>query len=377
MTQPIPHRGGAQGEGQRGRRRTGRGPTVDVVASDGTSDTSQGSSTSQASGMSQASNTRSAPAEAAALDQPPALEIIEPGPLALIEDRGRPGYLEVGVGHSGAADRAAHALGARLVGNHPDTAAIEVTMGGLVARAHGRITLTLTGAPAPATIDERPVAHATRLVLQDGQVLRLTQPHHSLRTYVTLRGGINVTPVLGSRSTDTLSGIGPAPLRRGDLLPLGTDCGDLPQADHAPQPAPSAANETVILEVRPGPREHWFTTTLTSTGTSTSTRTTTSTSTDTTTNTTWTVSDQLDRTGVRITGTRLLERSTAYTSAELPSEGMVPGAIQVPPSGEPVIFSVDHPVTGGYPVIAVVRDSHLDRVAQLRPGVTLQFASAR
>src|SRR5690606_29891168 len=130
------------------------------------------------------------------------LEIIEPGPLALIEDRGRPGYLEVGVGHSGAADRAAHALGARLLGNDADTAAIEVTMGGLVARAHGSIHLALTGASAPAAIDERQVAHATRLTLGDGQTLRLGLPAHGLRTYVSLRGGIDVTPVLGSRSTD-------------------------------------------------------------------------------------------------------------------------------------------------------------------------------
>jgi len=300
------------------------------------------------------------------------LEIIEPGALALIEDRGRPGYLEVGVGHSGAADRAAHALGARLLGNDPDTAAIEVTMGGLLARAHGRLHLALTGAPAPATIDDRPVAHATRLTLHDGQLLRLATPTHGLRTYVSLRGGVDVTPVLGSRSTDTLSGIGPAPLQRGDLLRIGTDCADLPAADHAPHPAPDPSGP-VTLEIRPGPRAHWFDIDLIEEPGADRT----TTDHPTATAPTWTVSDRLDRTGVRLTGTRPLERSTAYRSVELASEGMVPGAIQVPPSGEPVIFGVDHPVTGGYPVIAVVRDSHLDRVAQLRPGDTIRFAPAR
>jgi biotin-dependent carboxylase-like uncharacterized protein len=173
-----------------------------------------------------------------------------------------------------------------------------------------------------------------------------------LRSYLAVRGGIDVAPVLGSRSTDTLSGLGPAPLASGDRLPVGQAMGDEPVVDVAPV---AALRSGPVLRVLPGPRsellvpEAWQA--LVSAG--------------------WTVSSDSDRVGVRLTGPALHRAG----DAELPSEGLVPGAIQVPPDGAPVLFLADHPVTGGYPVLAVVVTADLPWAAQLRPGDEVRFRS--
>jgi biotin-dependent carboxylase-like uncharacterized protein len=290
----------------------------------------------------------------------PALDVLATGPLVLVEDTGRPGLAAVGVGRSGAADRTSHRLGARLVGHPEDRAALEVLLGGLVVRAHGRVTVVLTGAPAPATVDGRPVAHASLVELPDGATLSLGRPVTGLRTYVTVRGGIDVPPVLGSRSRDTLSGLGPPPVRVGDVLPVGAPGADFPTVDHAAHPVPVHHGPTV-LEVLPGPRAAWvggWTTDLG--GLLGADR---------------VVSGDSDRVGLRLGGP-VVQRVEAWQDAELPSEGMVRGAIQVPPGGEPLVFLADHPVTGGYPVVGVLTASGSDRAAQLRPGETVRLTRA-
>ncbi len=149
------------------------------------------------------------------------LTVVRPGPLALVQDAGRAGYAADGVGRSGAADRSSLGLANRLVGNPAGAAAIECTLGGLAVRAGADLVVALAGAPAPAQIDGRPVEHARRLDLPAGAMLRLRAPRSGLRTYLAVGGGIDVPPVLGSRSTDTLSGLGPRPLAAGDVLPVG------------------------------------------------------------------------------------------------------------------------------------------------------------
>ena len=166
----------------------------------------------------------------------PALEVLATGALVLIEDEGRPGHAAVGVGPSGAADRSAYRLGSRLVGHGDGRAALEVLLGGLSVRAHGRVTVALTGAHTPAAVDGRPVGHASLVEVADGSVLTLGMPSVGVRTYLTVRGGIDVDPVLGSRSTDTLSGVGPAPVGVGDVLPLGDPGTTFPEVDHVPHP---------------------------------------------------------------------------------------------------------------------------------------------
>ncbi|GAA6527736.1 urea amidolyase family protein [Intrasporangium sp. DVR] len=282
------------------------------------------------------------------------VDVLEPGPLTLVQDLGRLGHLAVGVGRSGAADRGAHELGARLLGNPPGLAALEMTFGGLHLRARGDLLVCLTGAPVAATAGGRPVPHAGPFRLRDGADLSIRMPLSGLRTYLSFRGGLAVEPVLGSRSSDTMSGLGPAPLAAGDVIAVGDETAALPQVDVAPVPVPPSATETVTVGVLPGPRRAWFARP------------------EALAEDLWTVSERSDRKGVRLIGTPV-EWAPARVGSELPTEGMVLGAVQVPPDGQPVIFLNDHPVTGGYPVIGVVRTRDLDSVAQLVPGQSLRL----
>lgn len=280
------------------------------------------------------------------------LTVLATGPLALVQDRGRPGLGGMGVGRSGAADRRSHDLANRLVANDPDAATIEVALGGLRVRAEADLTVAVTGAPAPAEVDGTPVGHAAVLRLRAGQVLALGPPPSGLRSYLAVRGGVHVAPVLGSRATDVLSGLGPPPLGEGAVLPVGPAPHQVPLVDQAPVAIPGAG--PLVLRARRGPRWEWVRDDLFARP--------------------WTVSSRSDRIGARLEGGVLQH---AAGRGELPSEGVVRGAIQVPPSGEPVLFLADHPVTGGYPVVAVVLDADVDLAAQARPGESIRFQEAR
>lgn len=282
-----------------------------------------------------------------------AVEILATGPRALVQDLGRPGLARLGVGRSGAADRAAHALAQRLVGNTEEAAGIEVTLGGFAMRARGDLLAVVTGAPVTVEVEGRPRAPGELLHLADGADLRLGTAAAGLRAYVAVRGGLEAPVELGSRSTDTLSGLGPAPLAEGDVLPVGESTRALPTLDAVALPPPPSATE-VRLRVRPGPRLDWIASPEALVGP------------------VWHVSSRSDRIGVRLDG-EPVARESSRTDAELPSEGVVRGSIQVPAGGEPVLFLADHPVTGGYPVAAVVVSTDVDRAAQLRPGDRVRF----
>jgi biotin-dependent carboxylase-like uncharacterized protein len=285
------------------------------------------------------------------------LEIVRPGPLSLIEDLGRPGLASSGVGRSGAADRGSFLRANRLLGNPDNDAAIESTLGGLTVRALSDLGLVITGAPAPAKVDRIPVDHGVPFLLATGQELRLGVPKTGLRSYLAVRGGFDVPAVLGSRSTDTLSGLGPAPLAAGDQLAIGRST-EQPVADPLPTIGPVASG-LLTLRVVLGPRDDWFVRPNDLLAGD------------------WLVSPNSNRVGIRLdrpepaTDQPALRRTD---DTELPSEGVVLGSIQVPPSGQPVLFLADHPVTGGYPVLAVVRGADVDRAAQARPGQRLRFA---
>jgi biotin-dependent carboxylase-like uncharacterized protein len=270
------------------------------------------------------------------------------GPLAVIEDLGRPGLAHLGVSPSGAADRTAHRLANRLVGNVESDATIEVTLGGLTVQATATHWVAVTGAPTTVSVNDRPTASHGLIALPPGDRLTLHAPAYGVRNYLAVRGGITVVPVLGSRATDVLSGIGPPPLRPGDVLPVGLPGPPLPGVDLAPPHQPRKT-----LAITSGPRRDWFT----------------EQSWHDLVHSTWTVSPDGNRVGVRLEGAALARRITD----ELPSEGLLRGAVQVPASGEPLIFLADHPVTGGYPVIAVLTDRAADHAAQLRPGDQVRF----
>ncbi|TKJ35552.1 biotin-dependent carboxyltransferase family protein [Blastococcus sp. CCUG 61487] len=278
------------------------------------------------------------------------LTVLAPGPLTTVQDRGRPGHAAIGVTRSGAADVAAAGLATRLVGNRPEAAVLEVTAGGLRVRAGRTLLVAVTGAPLPVEVDGRAAPFAAPLTLPAGSLLALGHPPRGLRSYVAVRGGIDVVPVLGSRSTDTLSGLGPPPLTAGTDLAVGDLAGEEPVVDVAPVGPPP---ERPVLRVLPGPRRDWLTEDAWATLTAGE----------------WTVGADSDRVGLRLDGPRLAR----VREDELPSEGLVPGSVQVPPDGAPVLFLVDHPVTGGYPVAAVVVTADLPLAAQLRPGDVLRF----
>jgi biotin-dependent carboxylase-like uncharacterized protein len=278
-----------------------------------------------------------------------ALTVLAPGPLTTVQDAGRPGQAALGIGRSGAADRASYALANRLLGNPAGAAALEVTLGGLAVRAEADLVVVTTGARCPGLPHDAPVW------LRRGAEVRLGAPGVGLRTYLAVRGGIAVPPVLGSRSTDLLAGLGPPALSAGDVLPVGEPELPMPGVDVAPVADPEPGELTV--RVLPGPRRDWFPDEQWAALTGRP----------------WVVSSESNRVGVRLEGDPLRPERTG----ELPSEGMVRGALQVPPSGTPVLFLADSPVTGGYPVIGYVVDDDVDRCAQLRPGQAVRFRAVR
>ncbi len=282
-----------------------------------------------------------------------ALEVLAPGPLATVQDAGRHGHAALGVGASGAADAASYARANRLLANPEGAAALEVTMGGLALRARGEVWVAVTGAPCPVRVGGRGAATAEVLRLRDGEELRLGPPARGLRSYVAVRGGVDVPAVLGSRSTDVLSGLGPRPLSAGDLLPVGEPPRAFPVLDAVPEPP--VGGDRLELGVVLGPRDDWFAPEAVEALLGRE----------------FEVTGRSDRVGMRLAGPAL----PRAVGGELPTEGMVPGSLQVPPDGEPVLFLADHPVTGGYPVIAVVRSADLPRAAQARPGTRLSFAA--
>ncbi|MEU9915624.1 biotin-dependent carboxyltransferase family protein [Streptomyces sp. NPDC051001] len=283
-----------------------------------------------------------------------ALVVVRSGALTTVQDLGRPGHAHLGVPRSGALDGPAAALVNRLVGNARGAALLETTLNGCAVRPRSAVLVAVGGAPCPVTVDGRPVAWGAPVPVPAGALLDVGTAVAGLRTYVAVSGGITVDPVLGSRSTDLLSGLGPPPLTDGTVLPLGAPTHLHARVDAAPQPAPPAE---LVLHVTRGPRDDWFTPEALRTFTSR----------------TYRVSSASNRIGLRTEGPAL-ERAVP---GELPSEGMVLGAIQVPPDGRPVVFLADHPTTGGYPVIAVVRTEDLAAAAQAVPGTPVRFLEVR
>ncbi|MCF2128333.1 biotin-dependent carboxyltransferase family protein [Strepomyces sp. STD 3.1] len=275
---------------------------------------------------------------------------VRSGALTTVQDAGRPGHAHLGVPRSGALDAPAMRLANRLLGNDPDAAVLETTLTGCALRPDHGVTVVVGGAPCPVTVDGRPAAWGAPVRVPAGSVLDVGAAATGVRSYVAVAGGIAVDAVLGSRSTDLLSGLGPLPLRDGDVLPVGTPARMVPPSVTAPWPGPPAE---LVLPVRLGPRADWFSAAALRTLVAAVYR----------------VSPHSNRIGLRTEGPPLERAATG----ELPSEGMVLGAVQVPPDGRPVIFLHDHPTTGGYPVVAVVAEGALAAAAQAAAGTRVRF----
>ncbi|MGL4176453.1 MAG: biotin-dependent carboxyltransferase family protein [Dermatophilaceae bacterium] len=283
------------------------------------------------------------------------------GPLTLVQDLGRPGHAAWGVPESGALDPGALRLANRLVGNDEHLAGLETTLGGLELRAEGAVVVAATGAPATLVVDgpDGQRRHGTGVAVRvpDGATVTVLAPRVGLRTWLAVRGGLRSPEMLGSTSIDLLSGLGAA-LAAGDTVAVGPPpAREVPPLDQAPLPA--RTGDLLVLRAVRGPRDDWFTEGSCEALTGV-----------------WAVSTRADRVGIHLEG-EPLERVAERAGAELPSEGTVAGSVQVPTSGRPVLFLHDHPVTGGYPVIATVVIADLPLLAQAAPGARLRFRFVR
>jgi len=277
------------------------------------------------------------------------LFVIDPGNLSLIQDLGRASYAAQGVARSGAADIASHSLAQRLCGNHSSVAGIEVLLGGLALRAQQNCVIAVTGALIDVRVDgvSRGVNHAFEVFA--GSEISLSRATLGMRAYVAIRGGFEVPSVLGSRSRDTLGGIGPAPLAAGDTLAVADMVAEPAWLDLAVVRGPG---DDVVLTIAPGPHDDvldndaWAQLIRTD----------------------WRIDPRSDRIGVRLSGSAL-----PAPASDLASFPIIPGCVQLPGDGQPVILGPDAGVTGGYPVLGVINQSGLDALAQARPGARVKL----
>jgi biotin-dependent carboxylase-like uncharacterized protein len=280
-----------------------------------------------------------------------AIEVVKPGALTTVQDLGRPGFAHLGIPRSGAADRSSLKLANRLVGNAEGAAALECTLIGPSLTFDGDAVIAITGAEVAARVNGEDVALNSAVNIPAGGLLELATTSTGLRNYIAVRGGLEAESMMGSSSSDLLSGLGPAPLKPGQTIETGEPLGEVPAIGVAPVAPPA---DVPLLQVVAGPRADWFADDALALLAASS----------------WEVSSDSNRSGVRLIGPEL----PRLRHDQLHSEGMAHGAIQVPASGQPIILLADHPTTGGYPVIAVVASADLDAAGQLRPGQRLRFA---
>ena len=287
------------------------------------------------------------------------LVVLDPGLCSFVQDAGRPGVGGLGVPRAGAADPRALELVNRLLGNLPGAAAIECTATGPRLQVVGAGHLSVVG-PGSGTVevlvDGRAVPDCTVVPVGDGQIVSVGRVRHGLRAYVGIAGGVCTPELLGSRSSDVLSGLGPGPLRAGDHLSRGPAGRARGRLRVAPRPVDG---RTVTVRLLPGPRAddgnasadpHL----------------------DLLVSTPWIVGPEADRIGLRLSAA---DGSTALGPPPGTSTPMITGAVQLPPDGRPIVLLPDHATVGGYPVIACVITADLRILGQLAPGDRVAFTA--
>lgn len=278
------------------------------------------------------------------------IRVLDPGFFTTVQDLGRLHFGHLGVPTAGAADVFSLRAANRLVGNPDGAAALEMTARGASLGFDAPACIALVGAELEASLDGQPLPLHQTIPVSAGAQLRIGRIHGGFRSYLAIAGGFELSPVLGSLSSDTLSGLGPAPLSADAVLVVGEPSGPAP-GFYLRAPSRFGANAT--LRILAGPQQDWFTPVARRQLLESEYR----------------VQAQSDRTGLRLAGP-VLERAR---KDELPSMGMVAGAIQVPGSGQPIALLANHGSTGGYPVIANVISADLPFLAQLAPGSVLRF----
>lgn len=291
--------------------------------------------------------------------RPACLKIIAASLQMLLQDQGRFQQSHLGVGSAGAVDRAAFHSANRIVGNPENSTVIELLSGGFKAKVLLPIVFTVTGAKALISVryaNQQQVDFAgyQAIALDHGDEFYIRTPTAGLRHYLAIRGGIVAEPILGSCSYDSLALLGPQPLKVGDEIMLGQLATQAIAVNEIPVSNLPKVGDTVTLDIVMGPRTDWFD----------------QVSIDRLCQQSWTVSQDSNRVALRLQGEQALTRCIQH---ELESEGTCTGALQVPPNGQPVLFMNDHPLTGGYPVIASVAKHHWDLLAQIPAGCQIKF----
>jgi len=287
------------------------------------------------------------------------LEVLDGGLLTTVQDRGRSGYRHLGVGCAGVADAYSAAVANRLVGNPVDAALLEATLRGPTLRFARAATIALCGADMAADIDGTAVACWRRIAVGTGSTLTLRSAQRGARLYLAVDGGIVVPMLLGSRSTDLRAGFGGhqgRALRAGDQLPLGAATQPasavLQQASAWFDAAPDLGFASdVWLRVLPGAARAGHAALSSAAG--------------------WRVGSASNRQGVRLLGAAL----SGIFAAAARSEPVLPGTVQVPPDGMPIVLLADAQTMGGYVRVAHVIEADLPRLAQCRPGDRIRFAA--
>ncbi|HTP52144.1 MAG TPA: biotin-dependent carboxyltransferase family protein [Anaeromyxobacteraceae bacterium] len=286
------------------------------------------------------------------------MTVLKPGLLTTVQDAGRPGYRAFGLPVAGAMDRLSYALANLLAGNAPGAAALEMTLLGGAFRFSREGYAAVCGADMQASLDGRPLGPASGFPVAAGSELAFGGARVGVRTYLAVRGGLDVPLVLGSRSTYSRAGIGGfegRALRVGDALPLGRPRGTRPPPRSlAPGLAPEVGGE-VRLRCIPGPQDDLFTTIGRAMFFGAEYR----------------VTNRNDRMGYQLEGPSIQHAG----GADIVSDALVPGAVQVPGSATPIVMTVDAQTTGGYAKIATVIGSDLRRLAQARAGDVVRFES--
>ncbi|MGI6126447.1 MAG: biotin-dependent carboxyltransferase family protein [Planifilum sp.] len=285
------------------------------------------------------------------------MEVLQPGLLTTVQDLGRVGFQHTGMVAAGAMDAFSLQVANCLVGNRRGAAGLEMTMTGPELKALEDLVIALCGADLGATVDGVPLPMWKSVVLERGSILRFRGSRRGVRAYLAVAGGICGEDVMGSKSTYLRAGIGGMhgrPLRRGDILERGdgpvhlSRSGRRLSADRIPRWGKRAEVRVVL-----GPQEEAFTdegirTFLTGE---------------------YQVTPQSDRMGIRLQGPRIEHRETA----DILSDAVAMGAVQVPADGQPIVLMADRQTTGGYAKIANVISVDLPKVAQLPPGGTVSF----
>ena len=282
-----------------------------------------------------------------------AMTVITPGLFTTVQDEGRWGHQGSGVSVSGAMDLVSHRLANAVVGNDRAAATLEITLQGPEFRFDADAVVAIAGADLNATIDGAAIDPCTQTRCRSGSVIRFGNRRSGTRAYLAVNGGIDVPRVLDSRSTHATTHIGGfagRQLRAGDTLPIGESKGRHASRRVPLDPQPRA----VRLRAIPGPQDDFFATSAF----------------DILQQTRFTVSPQSNRMGYRLTGGPPIPRAE---EREMISDATFAGALQVPPSGDPILLMADRQTTGGYPQIATVITADLPLAGQLAPGDSVEF----